>query len=147
MILPSRCRHLAVDKRGAAWAADNTGTFGASGSALGHMQGSPNPAGLGKADTTATAGPGASSSVPGQQVKSGGCRGRPMPQAKRVDRARLQAPVAAGKQIQVRRLGWGRLDPLKLKAHEPAQVRRWKIALRGVASGYALCGLRNDRWA
>jgi|SRR3954452_9896407 hypothetical protein len=57
---------------GAAWAADNAGSPGASGNAPGRMQGSPNAAGFGKADTTGTAGPGASSSAPGQEMKQDG---------------------------------------------------------------------------
>lgn len=47
----------------AAWAGDS------SGKGEGRMQGSPNAAGFDKKDTTGTAGPGASSTAPGQEMK------------------------------------------------------------------------------
>lgn len=50
----------------AAWATDN------SGKGEGRMRGSPNAAGFDKADTTDTAGPGASSHAPGQAMKQDG---------------------------------------------------------------------------
>ena len=55
-----------------AWAAENTGSSGTSGSGPGRMQGSPNAAGFGKADTTGTAGTGSSSNTSGQETKKDG---------------------------------------------------------------------------
>lgn len=47
-------------------------TQSTTGNAVGRMQGSPNAAGFGKADSTGSTGPGASSTAPGQEMQKDG---------------------------------------------------------------------------